>query len=124
MNIEMTKNYYDNLDPEVLCDCNYCKNYILLIKEEYPELENLLPSMGVDIEKPFETYPLEPENGKLEYSLVQYVVMGNKRKFESMKLNDINIKISTAYPSTGIKDEHFVIEIFPIKLTWDDRFES
>lgn len=67
--IEKTRAYYRNLGPENICSCAYCQNYCARVKAVYPEVALYLDSLGVDIEKPFETSPLEPdENGYLEYA--------------------------------------------------------
>ena len=39
--------------------------------------------MGVDVEKLFETMPLELNGGIIEYIVVQYIVMGNAADFMS-----------------------------------------
>ena len=65
--IEKTRDYYRNLGPENICDCAYCRNYCARVKAAYPEVAWYLDSLGVDIEKTFETSPLEPdEKGDLE----------------------------------------------------------
>ena len=72
--IEKTRAYYRDLGPENICSCDYCRNYCARVKAAYPEVARYLDSLGVDIEKPFETSPLEPdENGYLEYCVCQYV---------------------------------------------------
>ena len=53
--IEKTRNYYRNLGPESICDCAYCQNYCARVKTAYSEVARYLDSLGVDIEKPFET---------------------------------------------------------------------
>ena len=76
--IEKTRAYYCNLGPENICGCAYCQNYCARVKVAYPEVALYLDSLGVDIEKPFETSPLEPdENGYLEYCVCQYIVFGS-----------------------------------------------
>ena len=76
--IEKTRAYYRNLGPENICSCAYCQNYCVRVMTAYPEVARYLDSLGVDIEKPFETSPLEPdENGYLEYCVCQYVVFGS-----------------------------------------------
>ena len=62
-----TMDFYRNIKQEDICDCSFCKNYISGIKENYPTLSQYLYRLGVDIEKPFETYPGEPEDGYIEY---------------------------------------------------------
>ena len=117
VDIEKTKQYYSSLKQEALCNCNYCKNYYSQIKTEFPEVSEYLASFGVDIEKPFETSPLEPDtNGILEYCCCQYIVFGDYSDTFNHKIGNIVFRIAKSYPSTGLKDKHFVLEFSPIKL--------
>lgn len=117
MDIEKTKEYYRNLNEKDLCDCVYCRNYIGQIRTAYPKISNLLQDIGVDITKPFETIPLDPdENNIVEYIAAQYVVFGDKEDFECIKSDDVIINIAQNYPSTEMKEPHFVVEIHPIFL--------
>ena len=61
LSIKETKQYYDSLTAEDLCNCAYCRNYIREIRNAYPKVAEYLLALGVDIEKPFETIPLEPD---------------------------------------------------------------
>lgn len=68
LSIKETKQYYDSLTAEDLCNCAYCRNYIREIRNAYPKVAEYLLALGVDIEKPFETIPLEPDaTGSVEY---------------------------------------------------------
>ena len=117
LNIEKTQEYYDSLEQEYLCNCNYCKTYYLRVKEKYPKVSSYLDSLGIDIEKPFEISSLEPdENNILEYCVCQYIVFGCCCDTYSYKIGDVEFRIAQLYPDTGIKEEHFVIEFYPIKL--------
>ena len=119
MNVDMTKTkeYYAAIDNSELCDCSYCRNYRLQIKSAYPEVAEYLASLGVHIQKPFETSPLEPdENGMLEYCGCQYIVFGNCEPEYYHRIGDVEFRVATSYPSTGIEGDHFVIEFFPIRL--------
>ena len=80
MNIDIvkTKEYYNSLSSDMLCDCDYCKLYYAKSRKEFSELALWLDKYGVDIEKPFEVMSLEPDdNGMLDYIGVQYIVFGN-----------------------------------------------
>ena len=58
-----------------------------------------LDEMGVDIEKPYESWSLDPdENGNVLYPDVMYEIMGNSEDFVPTKIGDV-------------KEEHFVIEL-------------
>ena len=119
MNVDITKTkeYYASIADSELCDCSYCRNYRLQIKSAYPEVAEYLASLGVHIQKPFETSPLEPdENGMLEYCGCQYIVFGNCEPEYHHRIGDVEFRVATSYPSTGIEGDHFVIEYFPIRL--------
>ena len=119
MNVDIikTKEYYHSVDETSLCDCVYCRNYRSRVKSSFPKVAEYLSSLGIDIEKPFETSPLEPdENGMLEYCCCQYIVFGNCEPEYHYKIDNVEFHVATTYPSTGIEQEHFVLEIFPIQL--------
>ncbi len=119
MNVEKNQKYYEHLVSTDLCQCAYCKNYVKEIKKSYPLVSKYLENMGIDIEKPFEAIPLEPdEKQNIEYIAAQYIVFGDITHFNKAVISNVNIDIATSHPSTDIKDNHFVIEIFPIILKW------
>lgn len=118
MDIIKTENYYRTLNDDSLCSCDYCRNYYREVKKAYPELSDHLAGMGVDIEKPFETMPLEPYKRTIEYIAVQYIVMGNAANFKSEDVYGVHISITDSHPMTDIAEEHYVIEISPIRLKW------
>ncbi len=115
-NIERNKIYYAQLSKDALCDCSYCQNYYTQVKAAYPEVAAYLLSLGIDIEKPFETSPLEPENGKLEYCLCQYIAFGSCSDTYRHKIGDVEFSKAASYPSTGITEQHFVLDLAPIIL--------
>ena len=117
INIAKTKNYHIAISESDLCDCGYCRCYRLQIKSAYPKVATYLDSLGIDIEKPFETSPLEPDkNGKILYCACQYIVFGTCALEYSHKIDDVTFRVATSHPDTGIKEEHFVIEFFPVEL--------
>lgn len=119
MNVEKNRKYYENLMPADLCQCAYCRNYVKEIKNAYPPVSKYLENMGIDIEKPFETMPLEPdEKQNIEYIAVQYIVFGDITHFKPTVISGVNVDIAESHPTTDIHDNHFVIEIFPIILKW------
>ena len=120
MNIEKTRQYYNQLTNEDICDCAYCKNYVKEIRSSYAELANYLDTLGVDIQKPFETIPVEPANGMMFYSGVQYIVMGADEDFGETFIGDVQVSITDSHPTTDISENHFVIEISPIYLKWNE----
>lgn len=119
MNVDIakTKEYYAAIADSELCDCSYCHNYRLQIKSAYREVAEYFTTLGVDIQKPFETSPLEPdENGMLEYCCCQYIVLGNCEPEYHHRIGDVEFRVATSYPGTGIEQEHFVIEFSPVRL--------
>ena len=117
MNIEKTREYYRHLTNDDLCQCDYCKNYVKEIKAAYPEVAKYLDSIGIDIEKPFETIPIEIED-MIEYAAVQYIILGSSEGFQPYCVGDVGVDIAINHPSSNISDEHFVIEIFPVYLKY------
>ena len=118
--IEKTRAYYSNLGPENICSCGYCRNYCTRVKEAYPEVARYLDSLGVDIEKPFETSPLEPdEDGYLEYCVCQYVVFGTCSTDYAHQIGDVKFGISGRHPDTKLEEEHFVLDFYPIRLKFE-----
>lgn len=119
MDIEKTKMYYKQLSSRDLCNCEYCQNYIREIKTTYSKVSEYLFSLGVDIEKPLETIPLEPdEKGNIEYLSAQYIVWGKSKDFVKTTIESVTVDIAKSHPETQIGVEHFVIEIYPIELKW------
>lgn len=121
MNVDIakTKSYYNSIAETSLCDCAYCRNYRSQVKGAFPKVAEYLYSFGIDIEKPLETSPFEPdENGMLEYCGCQYIAFGKCNPEYHHTVDDVEFRIATSYPSTGIEQEHFVIELFPVKLKY------
>ena len=119
MDIEQTKRYYASLNSEDICSCDYCRNYYKEIKGTYPVLAEYLQKTDIDIEKPFETWPLDPDpDGYIEYVSAQYIVMGRQCDFREADVSGVRITIADSHPVTDIPEDHFVIEISPIKLKW------
>lgn len=116
MTIEKTRKFYKDYDD--LCDCAYCKNYIEEVKKAYPDLDDYLDKLGIDIEKPWETLPGEVIGGMIEYLGAQYILMGNKSDFNKAKLGELAIDLAKSFPDPGLDCDHYVIEVRPIKLQW------
>lgn len=111
INIEQTRQYYTEIKTEDLCDCDYCKNFYLQVKEAYPLVADYLNALGVDIEKPLETSPLEPVNGMLEYCVCQYVVFGKTsgelvKKNRECRIRGCNLISQNKYTERTFCDRH------------------
>lgn len=121
MNVDVAKTteYYHSIAELSMCDCAYCRSYRSQVKSAYPEVAEHLNTFGIDIEKPFETSPLTPdEMGILEYCCCQYIAFGKCDPEYHCKVGNVEFRIATSYPSTGIQHPHFLIELFPIKLKY------
>lgn len=119
MDAKKTRAFYSKLSSQDICDCAYCQNYIRRVRAAYPAAADYLSHLGVDIEKPLETMPLEPdEAGKLEYAGPQYIVCGTPEGFAETRIGSVHVAIASSHPSTGLEEPHFVIELYPIRLKW------
>ena len=120
VNLTETKRYYNFMAETSMCDCSYCRSYRLQVKSAYPNVAEYLTTLGVDIEKPFDTSPLEPdENGMLEYCCCQYIAFGTCEHEYRCRIDNVEFRVATSYPSTGIEQEHFVIELYPVQLKFE-----
>lgn len=119
VNISGTRQYYHSMADSTLCSCAYCRSYRAQVRRAYPQAAAYLESLGADIEKPFETSPLEPdEEGMLEYCCCQYIVLGCCEPEYRHKIGDVEFTFSESYPSTGVEQAHFVLDMAPIRLKY------
>jgi hypothetical protein len=71
--------------------------------------------------QPLETSPLEPdENGYLEYCVCQYIAFGTSPQDYSHKIGDVAFCCSRCHSGTGIKEERFALDLYPIKLKFEE----
>ena len=69
------------------------------------------------LKKPLETSPLEPgADGMMEYRACQYVVLGSCEENYRHTVGGVEVCKARFYPETGVKEEHFVLELSPIRL--------
>ncbi len=119
IDIEKTRKYYECIKPDDMCSCDYCHNFYLQVRESYTNISRYMSELGTDIEKPFETSPLEPdEDGIIEYCPCQYVVFGKAPKDFIKRLDDVTISLASSYPDINLTEDYFVLDIYPIKLKW------
>ena len=105
LNIEKTKSFYKKIKSDDLCNCAYCQNYFREIKASYTTLT--------------ESMPLEPdESGYIEYICAQYIVCGTPDDFMKETVGSVEVDIAESHPSTAIEENHFLIEVYPIRLKW------
>lgn len=122
LDIKRTKEYYQKLTPDFPCQCDYCKNYCKEIKAAYPKVAAYLESIGVDIELPSETAPMDPdENGAITYIFAQYDVYGDGEGFEEREISGVRIHLTENHPAFAdeeMEKECVVVELTPITLPW------
>ena len=69
------------------------------------------------LKKPLETSPLElGADGMMEYRACQYVVLGSCEENYRHTVGGVEVCKARFYPETGVKEEHFVLELSPIRL--------
>lgn len=108
LSIKETKQYYDSLTAEDLCNCAYCRNYIREIRNAYPKVAEYLLALGVDIEKPFETILLEPDaTGSVEYLSSRTLLS----EIPMALLKRLLIKKACKAECIGIKTEKIIVPI-------------
>jgi hypothetical protein len=52
----------------------------------------------------------------LEYCACWYIVFGSCHDNYRHKIGDVDFCVAFTHPSTGIEEEHFVLEFSPIRL--------
>ena len=113
VNKDLNLKYYKNY---VSCNCEACHNYYLQIKEVYPDICEFLKNVGVDPLKPFELL-WDEEGDSFVYFGCQYLVYGKIEENYKELIEGVEITQNKYFhPSTGIEEEHFVLEFGPIKL--------
>lgn len=121
MNADKKRNleYYSAEDISA-CDCGGCRNFILQIKEKYPEIAEYFSRINVDILKPFELIWIESDNYKrIDYIGCQYIVFGTCEENYSAELNGVKIFNNTdCHPTTNIDEKHFVLDFGEISLDY------
>ena len=119
VNVSGTRAFYHSITESSLCGCGYCRNYRLQVRSAFPDVAVYLGSLGIDIEKPFETSSLEPdEHGMREYCGCQYSGVGTCEPEFDRRIADIEFRVAKFHPETGIGQAHFVLEFSPIKLKY------
>lgn len=125
IDIGRTREYYRTMPPEDLCDCAYCRAYMRQVRAAYPEITEKLGTLGIDIEKPFETMPLVPGNdGFIDFIGSQYVVFGRPDQEAAEAVKAAGMQIARSHPFTDITEDHFVIETGEIRLKWNCNGEQ
>ncbi|MCR5602622.1 MAG: hypothetical protein K6G27_02835 [Lachnospiraceae bacterium] len=124
IDIQRTRDYYKQLSFDDLCQCDYCKNYVKEVKAAYPRLAKFLDSLGIDIEKPFETSYSDPETGRLEYFQVMYVAFGNPDGWINTEVDGVKVYITRSGPANNIKEDHFVIALSSVILKCEEMIEE
>jgi len=117
--IEKTKQYYSTLGKDYVCNCYYCENYCLQIKDEYPQIAAYLASYGIDIEKPLKIdIPVPGKNGCCTYDSCEYVVFGSCPDTYNHRIGNVTFFIPSSYPDPipERKENYWVLAFGPIDL--------
>ena len=83
---EKTRQYYQAMGPGEPCSCNDCKNYCARVKAAYPAAAEYLAGLGVEIEKPLETSPLEPGADGMNTAPANMLCWATARKTTAIQL--------------------------------------
>lgn len=120
VDIEKTREYYKR---HSVCDCVYCRNYCVQIKNKLPKLNSFLSEFGVDISKPDEISSVEADNA-IDYIYVDYTVCGNIQSMGEYEIDlyddlFLSIVITDGFDSPNEQTgEYFTISVMQIKLPW------
>ena len=90
------------------CDCGYCANYYLAIRELYPGLCSFLGRFGLDLEGPVELMPIEPT-----LYLATYPVQGRVLRLGSAPMMVDGIPITVEVDGNA-----FRLEVGYLSLPW------
>lgn len=126
MNVDLNRNFeYYQSDESLPCECAGCRNFIVQIEKKFPEINEYLLSLNVDICRPLELIWGEIGNeNKIEYWSCQYVVFGSCENDFVKTIGNITFtKNINGHPSTGITEEHFVLDFGTIILDKVIEFE-
>lgn len=113
IDVQKTRQYYQFLKKEDFCSCDYCMNFYQKAKSAFPETAKWLDSHGIDIEKPFETLPIEVDRNHVEYISAQYIAFGACEESFQLDFGESRISFAHSHPDTRIEEQHFVLEFFP-----------
>lgn len=112
-NEKLNSSYYADYVP---CNCEACENYYLQIKEKFPGICAFLEHMNVNPLKPFELI-WDNEGEDYIYFGCQYLVFGELQEDYKEIIDGVEITENKYFhPSTGVKEEHFILDFGPIRL--------
>lgn len=129
VDVEKTEEYYCK---HSICDCSGCRNFYAQIKGKYPELEDFLLKLGVDIARPDEM-PWWDIDDCIDYN-PNYTVTGTIQEFGEYEIDfgehsEINVVVQKGEtPILDIPNEqtepYFVLSVYNIRLPWilDEEF--
>ncbi len=127
VNLEQTREYYQTLTKEDICQCDYCRNYAKLVRDAYPQVSKYLDKFGIDIEKPYELgMPFDDKvNRRLNYHFCMYLVFGSCEDDFSELIDDIEFCKAISFPKPNVepKEPYFILECFGVCLDMDDEFD-
>ncbi|MCC8082180.1 MAG: hypothetical protein LIO80_09290 [Lachnospiraceae bacterium] len=129
VDIDMTRQYYDECTDEDCCSCGYCQAYRRQVRNAYPEVSAYLDRLGIDIGKPAESIYWDIDQEGLVGFIASYWVFGAGGHFEHM-VGDIKVytdNMSYNVPPRVAAVEHsghFVLSVSVIQIHTGIKRES
>ena len=120
IDLEQTREYYQS---HSLCDCAFCRNYGVQVKDRFPFLDAFLLELGVSVERPDELGCVEADN-EVQYVFASYTVCGNVSEPDKYEMNlcdgglPLRIVIGDSYVPNEQKADYFVLTVYGIVLPW------
>ena len=116
--IENTEKWYK--EENELCQCDYCRVFRKSFRSCYGATADLLSFYGVDVTKPLEISPAEPEGDMITYNTVQYVLKGSTNITRNHLIEGLVMHKAEAYPSYKRAENTFVIQLEGVRLPWEN----
>lgn len=121
VDIDANKEYYSN---HSLCNCSEDRNFYKSAKTAFPQLDGMLSSLGILIERPDEIGS-SPSGNVIDYHFVSYTVIGENDfgdKYEFHVTDNgshLKIVVDNWYvPNEQKTDKYFTLTVYNIKLPW------
>ena len=119
LDLEKTKDYYNTIRMEDLCNCEGCRYYRANVRRLFPQIAKYFDSLGMDIEKPFHVsyMELEKEN-KILYMACCYVAFGDCGLDFSQTIDGAVLTRAGACPDSGVEEPHIELEIEELTMPY------
>lgn len=116
--IENTKKWYkENFEQS---QSDYCKAFRKSFSSTYAATADLLSFYGVDVTRPLEISPAEPEGDMITYNSVQYVLKGSCTITRNHLIEGLIMRNTDTHPSYQQAENTFVIKLEGVRLPWEN----